>query len=128
MTGATRSIVAQESVCSFTSQQAQIISEGFNGRPCDEVKKRLRVFPQTMTTLKRINILPPQDWRNNDKRIAILEQGNVHGQPRGPAIAINKRVDIDEPEMEPGGEIDWMELFTLGRNRSKKRPHTGRHL
>lgn len=38
-------------------------------------------------------------------------QYEVHHQPAHPAIAVGEGMDCNEPEMDEGGELDWVAFF-----------------
>lgn len=64
----------------------------------------------------------PQD---NHEGVAVLQEHAVHQQPRDPAVALEERVNANEPVVEDGGELDRPQLVRVRAEPLHQLNHSG---
>ena len=85
-------------------QQAQIFPLALVNHAGNQIDERHEVFP--VSGLDRFQVIGADDRGNDGDGIARLQQGKVHQQPCRAPVSVREGMDVHQPGMEHGGELD----------------------
>lgn len=91
-----------------TLQQPQIVPLALPDHVGEQVQEGRQVAG--IARPDRRQVLAAQNRRDDGHRVARLEQGQVHQQPGGPAVAVHEGVDADQPIVQEGRVLDGVLL------------------